>query len=65
MKKNIAFTKVLIPDGTYDALWSGYVLDILFPLTNDRYASVKTIDGVRGINCPVKVIVIEGDVYEI
>ena len=42
--------------GIYDGLWSAYTLVIIFANGN-KSENIKTIDGIRGINCSVKVIV--------
>lgn len=65
MKRIISNVKVEIPDGEYTALWSSYNLDILFPFSTDVYVSIESIDGVRGMNCPIKVEVKDGIVSEI
>lgn len=53
----------LIIPGVYDGLWSAYYLEIIFKNGN-KSESIKTIEGVRGMNCEVKVIVTnDGSVY--
>lgn len=49
--------------GVYDGLWSGYNLVIIF--TNGMKCDpIRTINGVRGINCATKVIVMpDGTVF--
>lgn len=42
--------------GVYDGLWSAYTLVIIFENGN-KSEGIKTIEGIRGINCDVKVIV--------
>jgi len=64
MKKSISKETVEISNGEYNALWSGYSLDILSS-NKTMLSTIKTIDGVRGINCRVRVEVIDGYVYEI
>ena len=63
MKKSLSKEKEEIPNGIYDALWSGYSLDILSNYNSNIISTIKTIDGVRGINCRVKVEIVDGDVY--
>jgi len=47
----------LLP-GVYDGLWSAYSLVVIFE--NEKTSEpIKTIDGVRGINCAVKVVVMD------
>lgn len=64
MKKSLSKEKVEIVDGSYNSLWGGYQLDILSS-DGGILVSIPTIDGVRGMNCPTKVEVIDGYVYEI
>ena len=64
MAKIISNTNVEIEDGIYDGLWSAYSLDILSETTGVLLCRIKTIDGVKGINCPVKLIIINGNVRE-
>ena len=44
--------------GVYDGLWGGYELVVIFD-NEKKSEPIKTIDGVRCINCPVKVIVMQ------
>lgn len=59
MSKAVSNTRLNLSDGVYKALWSGYTLTILSN-KNEEMAVIETIDGVRGINCPVKVEVEDG-----
>lgn len=52
---------VKLKDGVYDALWSAYNLEIKFIDS----INVKTVSGVRGVNCPLRVEVINGRVKEL
>lgn len=61
MKEGVTKTKVEIPDGDYNALWSAYTLVIL-DSNGTKIAETKTYIGVRGINCPTKVKVKKGNV---
>lgn len=61
MKNSAVTTKVEIEDGIYDAIWGGYILDILNP-DKTVLVTVKTHDGVRCISCKEKVRVENGDV---
>jgi hypothetical protein len=42
-----------IPFGVYDGLWGGYIVQVI--INNKKY-ELKTENGVRGMNIPVKVI---------
>jgi len=48
-----------IPDGTYDGHWSGCCLDFEAPIGK---ISAMTLEGVRGLRCPVKVTVQAGTI---
>ena len=49
--------------GVYDGLWSAYSLEVIFD-NKKRSDPIETRDGVRGINCPVTVIVMnDGTVH--
>ena len=61
MKGNAVKQKVDIPDGEYDALWSGYKLKILSS-DGDEMVVSETYIGVKGINCSAKVKVKHGKV---
>lgn len=50
--------KVTLPNGIYNCRWGGYSLKIT------KNTEVATIDGVKGIDCAHKVMVIDGSVYE-
>jgi len=63
--KYISETRVNVPDDNYDALWSGYTLDILSNSTHKPMCTVKTTVGVRGINCPVRVNIMDGNISRI
>ena len=52
--------KVNLPDGEYHGLWSAYTLEIIPPSI-----VVKTIDGVRGINCKTIVVIKDGEIIEL
>lgn len=52
---------VPLADGVYDALWSAYNLEIKYIDS----INVKTVQGIRGVNCHVKVEVIGGRVKEL
>ena len=52
--------KVNLPDGEYQGIWSAYTLQILPPPI-----VVRTIDGIRGVNCKAKVIVKDGEIIDI
>ena len=52
---------VPLKDGVYDALWSAYNLEIKY--TDSIHA--KTVSGVRGVNIPVKVEILNGRVKEL
>lgn len=51
--KNINKQLVELPDGKYDALWSGFKIEILVPNENSVYVTVSM--GCKGINCKTKV----------
>lgn len=53
--------EVHLNDGEYDGLWSGYHLEILVP--NSPSIEIKTIDGVRGMNCKQKLRIKDHKVY--
>lgn len=59
----ISDKKVDLPDGKYDARWSAYFLEIRAK-DSTPLVTIPTKIGVRGINCPVKVDIINGDVFE-
>lgn len=50
-------TPVILPDGEYHGKWSGYTIDIEYP---GQAVKVRTRDGVRGMNCPVKFTISAG-----
>lgn len=56
--KNINKQIVDLPNGTYDALWTGFSIKVITP-TND-FVYVETSIGVKGINCIVQVKIING-----
>ena len=59
--KSAVTTKVNLKDGEYDALWGGYVLTIL-DKDKTELLKVKTITGIRCIDCSVTVKITNGDV---
>jgi hypothetical protein len=59
--ENDATTKVDLENGIYDGIWSGCNLHIL-DINNKPLLSVITRKIVKGINCPVKVIVLGGNI---
>jgi hypothetical protein len=72
MRELMSLTKVDLRDGTYEGRWSAYWLKILdekvdhLPLVLQKVlAEIKTINGVRGINCKVMVEVKDGEVFKI
>jgi len=67
MKNSLSKRNVDIKNGEYNALWSGYELEILSneDVSDDILAIIPTINGVRGMNCKVRVEVIDGLVYEL
>ena len=67
MKNSLSKRNVDIKNGEYNALWSGYELEILSneDVSDDILVIIPTINGVRGMNCKVRVEVIDGLVYEL
>jgi len=62
MAKSIEKHEMIIP-GTYDGLWSGYIVNIIFHNGNKSH-DIEVDEGVRGINCKCKATVTEdGWVY--
>lgn len=55
----ISESKVDLPNGEYDALWSAYNLSILSD-EEDLLLDVPTSIGVKGINCKARVKISEG-----
>jgi hypothetical protein len=51
--KNINKQLIELPDGKYNALWSGFNMEILIPKENSVYVAVSI--GCKGINCKTKV----------
>lgn len=51
-----------LEDGTYDAIWSGYNMEIIIPDKESVY--VETTIGVKGINCKTIVEVKSGSLYK-
>ena len=49
-----------IPDGTYDALWSGYLIEIF--LSDESYLELKVDNGIRTINAPCIVKINNGEI---
>jgi hypothetical protein len=62
MIKLLSTQVVDIPDGEYEAKWSGYTLEIN---AGDKNVKTETIMGMRGINIRLKVRVIGGLVEKI
>lgn len=72
MERLISLTEVNLPNGKYEGRWSAYWLKILeekiveLPLEQQKVlAEIKTIDGVRGVNCHVELEIRDGLVYEL
>lgn len=55
----LTYDLVALPDGTYNARWSGYSLKII---GEDDVLEVITIEGIRGINVHIRVRVKDGEV---
>lgn len=55
MAKSLEQEPMIIP-GTYDGLWSGYTVKIIFHNGKQSH-SIKLNEGVRGINCKCHVTV--------
>ena len=55
---NINKQKIELPDGVYDALWSGFKMEIVIPNKENVY--LDTVIGVKGINCETIVKVKNG-----
>ncbi len=51
-----------VPNETFDGLWSGYKINFRNP--KDENFEIDTVDGVRGMNIPVKIILRDG-VYSV
>lgn len=51
--------KVTVPDGKYKGLWSGYNVQVIFPV-GMKSVPFEVSTGVRGINCKCEVEVIDG-----
>ncbi len=62
-EKLISEESVNLPDGEYDGLWSGYSLDIL--RQGADCITIKTTDGVRGVNCLTDLLIRDERVYEV
>jgi hypothetical protein len=56
--KGINKQKVDLEDGIYNALWSGYNIQIMIPNKENVY--VETVVGVKGINCKTIVEIEDG-----
>lgn len=54
--------KVTVPDGKYKGLWSGYTVQVIFPI-GMKSVPFDVNNGVRGINCKCEVEVIDGWLY--
>ena len=63
--ENINKTKVGLEYGFYNALWSGYYLKILGSDNETVLCNVETTIGMKGLNIPVTVKVVDNDVYKI
>lgn len=61
--ENISKEIVNLPDGKYNSLWTGYILEILIP--NNKNVIVDTINGVRGFNCKTDIEIKGGLIYQI
>ena len=61
MKNSAVKTKVEIENGIYNAMWSAYRLEILNP-DNSMLLTVETYMGVKGLNIPKVVKIIDGKV---
>lgn len=59
--KPISKQFILLPNGEYNALWSGYGMIILVPDKINQY--VDTVVGVRGVNVKTKVRIKNGFLY--
>ena len=51
--KNINIQSVELKDGIYNALWSGYKMEIIVP--NSENLNIETKIGIKGINILQKV----------
>lgn len=51
--------EVDVPDGYYDGVWGGYVVEIQHLKIKGKASSIsfRTIEGIRCMQCPVKIIV--------
>jgi hypothetical protein len=58
---NDATEKVSLRDGDYDGIQGGYTLHILDE-NNHPLITVTTVNGIRCVNCPVKVTIKDGNV---
>ena len=54
--------KVTVPDGKYKGLWSGYIVQVIFPV-GMKSVPFDVNNGVRGINCKCEVEIIDGWMY--
>jgi len=61
MERTISLKPVDLPDGKYDALWSGYILHVQLPGWDQ--VEIRVNNGIRGIYFPRKVNVYNGWVY--
>lgn len=53
----LATPAVRLPDGEYGGVWSAYSVEVVH---DSRRHHFRTADGVRGINVPCRVTVVEG-----
>lgn len=56
-------SKVDIENGIFNSLWSGYFLSILDE-ENEEILNINITMGTTHINCPVKIQILNGDIYQ-
>lgn len=56
--------KVNLPDGIYDAIWGGWVMEIITTIRKKPY-SFDTNEGIKGIGYKLKVEIKDLEVYQI
>ena len=61
-KRNYSLEGTAIPDGEYDALMSGYSLNVILP-DGSKSPTYKMKNGVRGRDCKMKVEIKDGTIY--
>ena len=54
-------SKAEVENGQYDALWSAYYITILSE-SKEELQTIETNVGVKGINCPIKLEVFNGNI---